>query len=86
LADGTSKHLHGTAPAEIEVRKVVAGVKRRAKQHPNEQPARVTASSVGVLGEEVAMAMPERRDLTRQVFYVRIFLGYEPGNFTLTEK
>ena len=54
------------------MRKVVAGVKRRAKEQPNEPPARVLASSVGVLGEEVAMSMPERRNLTRQVFLLII--------------
>jgi len=68
LADGTTKHLHGATPAEIAVRKVVMGVKRRAKEHPNEPPARVMAAAVGVLGEEVANLMPERRHLKRCVF------------------
>ena len=45
----------------------MAGVKRAAKAHPNEPPARLLATSVGVLGEEVAQMMPERRTLKRQV-------------------
>jgi len=67
MADGTSKHLDAAAPADIEVRKIVAGIKRRAKDHPNEPPARVLAASVGVLGEEVAMSMPERRNLIQNL-------------------
>lgn len=64
----SGRHEHEGTRAEIEVRRTVASIKRRAEQHPNEPPTTIIREEVqNIHNEEVQVLLPERQTLLRMV-------------------
>jgi len=68
LRDGSSKHTHIPEKAEIEAKKAMQRIKRRAEQQPNEPPDRILAMELqDEHDEEVLANLPETENLGRYV-------------------
>ena len=62
------RHEHETLPPEIEVREIVAGIKRRAQNHPNEPPLAIIREELQNVENEATQALlPERQAVLRMV-------------------
>ncbi|KAJ4442461.1 hypothetical protein ANN_04047 [Periplaneta americana] len=60
------RHEHGTLLSEIQVREIVAAIKRRTRDHPNEPPtAIVREETQNVEDEATQVLLPERQAILR---------------------
>lgn len=68
LGHGKHRHSHENRRTEIIVEEVVRGIKRKAREHPNEPPLSIVRTELAqVEDEEILMNLPQRRTLFRNV-------------------
>ncbi|KAE8740251.1 hypothetical protein FOCC_FOCC014235, partial [Frankliniella occidentalis] len=68
LQDGTNKHLgHIEDRRGVETRRVMQGVKRKAKENPNEAPTKLIRQAVAPLNDPEVLAWVPARNSVRRV-------------------
>ncbi|KAJ4444651.1 hypothetical protein ANN_06447 [Periplaneta americana] len=51
------RHEHGTFPSEVKVREIVALIKRRARDHPNEPPTAIIREEIHNVEDEATQIL-----------------------------
>ena len=63
----TCQHNHAPNPDQVRTQELVAGMKRRAVNHPEEPPARIIRDATFGQPEAVVVGLPQRETLRRQM-------------------